>query len=136
MAGNGTDDWRDNNKMQQYRRQSQSTDPSKVAGHILSLEVAKHIAIAGSLNLDKGTMKDLLNSFDNLRMISEEGNRLQHNLDQKLISKSQTHVQLTKEELERAKQQVAVINRKRDEYTRAGFFKAAQKFYQKFGLEL
>lgn len=133
MAQRGTDVWRDSGKQQQYRSQSASNDPSKQVGHKLSLEVA--MQISGGQKIDDGKMKAVLNSHDNFRMISKEGNERQHELDQKLMEKSKAHQRPNAAEDQRAQQQIEFIRNKRDQFD-PNFVSAASTFYGNMGYKL
>ena len=109
-------DFRDGHAQSQYREQSQSQNKDKQeVAHIVSLEVA-----ATALNDYRGPgtpaqseasdVKKFLNDFSNMRMVDTETNRREHpKLDNALIEKAVTNMQLTAQEEHRALQGAQVV---------------------------
>jgi hypothetical protein len=118
-------------KQAEYREKSRSTQKeSQHVAHIASLELVSHIqgTTPGPVAVD--ALRDVVNDFSNLRMVSTATNLGQHkSIDKALIEKSETGATLTQAELQRALQQVAVYQSNADQLP-PGHNEAAKNFFK------
>lgn len=109
-------DFRDSHAQKQYREQSQSKNKDKQdVAHKLSLDVMAtvlndHRSPGRIPKSETSDVKELVNAFDNMRMVDQSTNRSDHvKLDSAIKEKAKTHKPLTAREEHRAVQSAEVV---------------------------